>query len=107
MKGLQHLAEERAGDGLREGSQLQDFAEVVGSIFKNQPISGFLNSFLAVDAVGDGIVESDDVGMGKFLQNGGLLFKNARQNLFGVGIVLGGKLDGKIPAVIRGQFDSK
>lgn len=105
-QGAYHLVEERPRDGLVERAELQDLAQVVRSVLEHQPRTGFRLSRLLVGCVLDALVEFDDVRVVELSEYAGLLLEDGGEHLRGVGVVLGGKLDGIQLPVAGGQFDS-
>lgn len=101
-----HLVEERTGDGFVEGAELQDLAQVVGSVLEYQTWTVFSLPCFLVNSVLDALVEFDDMGMLQFREDAGLLLKDRGKHLLRVCVVLGGKLDGIELPVKGSQFDS-
>jgi hypothetical protein len=98
---------EGAGDGFIEGAKLQDFSQVIGSVFKDEGRASFRTVCFLVGSFFNALVELDDVGMVEFCEYGWLFFEDAVEDLLRVGIALGGELDGVELTILWGQLNSE
>lgn len=97
--------EQSTSNGLIQRSKLQDLTEIKRCILENKGWPGLLFTLFPINSFFDGFIHFDDIFMTEFFKDRGFFIKNIAENLWGICIIPGGELNGKVLPIIGGQLD--